>query len=77
MKYLPNIICDKVKGLNISELSYTEREELIKDIKIKADIEFGYVDKFNRIVRCDSFIELRLNLSIASQCGQTVKLVIQ
>lgn len=77
MKYLPNIICDKVKGLNISELSYTEREELIKDIKIKTGIEFGYVNKYNSIIECHNYEKLRLNLNIASQCGQQIKLVIQ
>lgn len=77
MKYLPNIIVYKVKDININDLSYEEKQELINDIKIKTGIKFGYVNKYNYIIECDSYEKLRLNLNIASQCGQQIKLVIQ
>lgn len=77
MKYLPNIIVYKVKDININDLSYEEKQELINDIKIKTGIEFGYVNEYNYIIECDSYGKLILNLNIASQCGQQVKLVIQ
>ena len=62
---------------NVKELSYEEKQKLVKDIKMFTGYEFAYVRSNGCIIECDGFENLRKNLSIGSMFGMNTILVIQ
>ena len=66
-----------VKKLNnVDDLSYNERQQLIKDIQNETGIVYGYVNSRNNAINCETHQNLVHNLSVGSAMGFKTKLVI-